>query len=178
MTLASLWLEYKTLPLPERQAYLEQQIQPVLFASLEPTVFPAPEISVHTLGTSVEPTIIAARKIRAETVMILGTRESLRTMELIKKYCDNQNVFSIEVDRAGTSSIFRAVEEATREYEDIALEITSGTKAMVAALSMMAMKLQTKKQRVQVFYVDNPQWDADLRRPVPGFEQLVQLDIP
>jgi CRISPR-associated protein (Cas_Cas02710) len=178
MTLASLWLEYKALSPSQRQAFLEQQIQPVLFASLEPTIYPAPEISIHTLGTSIEPTIIAARKIRAESVVILGTRESLRTMDLIKKYCLDQNVFSIEVDRAGTSSVFRAVEEATREYQNIALEITSGTKAMVAALSMMAMKLQTKKQRVQVFYVDNPQWDADLHRPVPGFEQLVQLDIP
>ncbi len=178
MTLPTLWQHYKTLPAPDRQAYLEQQIHPLLFSSLTPSVFPTPNLSIHTLGTSIEPVIIAARKIGAKNVYLLGTKETLPLLEKIRLYCPNQTIHALEIERAGTNTIYQAVRQIALPYANLVFEITSGTKAMVAALAMMALKLKFEGCDVQLFYVDNPKWDADARRPVPGFEELVQLELP
>jgi hypothetical protein len=176
--LPDLWQHHKTLPPQDRQAFLEQHIHPLLFSSLTPTVFPAPNLSIHTLGTSIEPVVIAAKKIGAPQVLLLGTAETLPLLGKIAPHCPNQTICALEIERAGTQSIYQAVRQAATPYTHLALEITSGTKAMVAALSMMALKLKLEGCHVALFYVDNPNWDSEARRPVPGHEQLIRLDLP
>lgn len=178
MTLPDHWQHYKTLAPPARQPYLEQHIHPLLFATLSPTISPTPNTSIHTLGTSLEPVVIAARKIGAKDVYLLGTKETLPLAEKVKLHCPKQNIHTLEIERAGTTSIYQTVRQVVRPYAHLALEITSGTKAMVAALAMMAHQLKLEGCEVQLFYVDNPNWDAEARRPVPGFEELLQLELP
>lgn len=178
MDLSAHWQHYKTLAPAARQNYLEQQIHPLLFARLTPSIAPRPNSSIHTLGTSIEPVVIAARKIAACDVYLLGSKETLPLAEKIAAYCPEQKIHALEIERAGTRSIYSAVRQVVAPYSTLALEITSGTKAMVAALAMMAQQLQLEGCGVQLFYVDNPNWDAEARRPMPGFEQLVQLELP
>lgn len=179
MTLEQHWQHLKTLPQLERSAYMEQQIQPALFERLEPTLPVAPLVSVHTLGTSIEPVVIAARRIGAPSVVLLGTETTLSGADRVQKQlAQSQSLHVFTVERSGTRSVYAATRQAIGDAQRVALEVTSGTKAMVAALAMLAVALRLEGRDVGVYYVDNPRWDQDLRRPEPGYEQLLELELP
>ena len=178
MKLEQHWQHLKTMPVDQRVAYLEAFIHPKLFNNLEPMLAPAPQISVHTLGTSIEPVVIAARKIGAGNVVLLGTKETIGSAERIGSHLHNQAWQALEVERSGTRSIYDAARAAIANLTSVALEVTSGTKAMVAALSMLAVTLRLEGRKVKVYYVDNPKWDSEMRRPEPGHEQLLELELP
>jgi hypothetical protein len=176
----SLWLEFKSLEPNQRQAFYDTQIFPLLLEGFKDHVARAHDVSLHTLGTSAEPVILAAYALGAKKVILLGTSQTLGVTGRIQTWLPDRDVIALEVDRVETASLYAA---ANRELErvplnaSVAIDITGGTKAMVAALSMLAVRL-SENRTVSVYYVNNEAWDSDLRMPKPGGERLVRLEMP
>jgi hypothetical protein len=179
MTLDALWQEYKTLEFSARQSFYDERIFPMLLEGFQPTVNLRHVASIHTLGTSYEPVVLAARALHAPRVIVLHTRETSGLLSKVTGWLSGQTLLSFEVERANAESVYQAVLSGLHDTVGaVAFELTSGTKAMVAALAMSAAQQSRSGRDVDVFYIENDAWDAEVRRPKPGGERLVQLRLP
>jgi CRISPR-associated protein (Cas_Cas02710) len=180
MILEALWLEFKSLEPAARQAFYDTQIFPLVLEGFKDQGARAYDVSLHTLGTSAEPVILAAHALGAKKVILLGTVQTLGVTGRIQTWLPDRDLIALEADRVEANSLYTAV---NRELErvpvnaSVAIDITGGTKAMVAALSMLAVRL-SEQRMVDVYYVNNEAWDSDLRMPKPGGERLVRLEMP
>ena len=178
-TLESHWANFKTLIPSARAAFYESQILPLVIEGFRGHGARDYALSIHSLGMSIEPVILAAKGLNAPRVVLLGTAQTLALASSITPWLDGCEVQSLEVERSGTRSVFTAVTTALEGVAGaIAFDVTGGTKAMVAALAMQAAALAAAGQSVDVYYLENTNWDAELRRPAPGGEHLVQLELP
>jgi hypothetical protein len=182
--LKTLWQEFKRLEPAGREAFYAAHIWPLVKRpfNTEP-LEPQFEISFHTVGTSPEPIILAALKIAAPRVYLLHTPETRSQAHRVLDELESTKVRLLEVARSDSRAVYDAVFESLNIEDNpsnprIAFEITGGTKAMVSSLSMLAVALQTRGNTVGVFYLENPCWDSEARRPEPGFEALVRLELP
>jgi hypothetical protein len=183
-TLKTLWQEFKRLAPANRGAFYAANIWPLvkLKFNTEP-LEPRFDISFHTVGTSPEPVILAALNIGAPRIFLLHTPETKIRAQQVLAELEHANVRLLEVTRSDSTAVYNAVFESLNIEDNlanprIALEITGGTKAMVSSLSMLAVALQARGKDVGVYYLENPRWDAEARRPEPGFEELVRLELP
>ncbi len=137
------------------------------------------EVSIHTVGTSPEATILAILGTGAERVYLLHTEESQRYLERIQRETGRE-AYPIRVDKSDVALIYKTVAELLGRHRGarVALDLTSGTKAMTSGLAAAAFFLQRIHSEVQVVYVDNEGYDPRLRRPIPGTEYLVRLPNP
>ncbi|WP_337845920.1 TIGR02710 family CRISPR-associated protein [Thermus sp.] len=137
------------------------------------------EVSIHTVGTSPEATILAILGTRAERVYLLHTEESEKYLERIRKE-SGRAAYPIRVDRSDAASIYKEVARLLAQHRGarVALDPTGGTKAMTSGLAAAAFFLQRVYPEIQVVYVDNEGYDPRLRRPIPGTEYLVRLPNP
>jgi CRISPR-associated protein (Cas_Cas02710) len=172
-TLQTLWEEYKTLEISQREAFYNTNIWTLIKEKFNSSNNSEYDVSFHTLGTSAEPVILAALKLGAPKVYLLHTNETQAMTTRIIAELEQAEVTLLEVNRSDSSSIYRAVSQHFQPNTRTAFEITSGTKAMVSSLAMLAAHL-----KVHLYYLENPRWDAQMRRPEPGFEELIMLEMP
>ena len=148
----------------------------------EPQVYPLREtfeVSIHTLGTSPEATTLAALGLGASEVYVLHTPESRRYLEPLERDL-GRSIYPIEIDKSDVTRLYLAVGEQVRKHpgKKIALDLTSGTKAMSAGMAAAGYFLQRVYPSLRVAYVDNDAFDATLRKPVAGTEKLILLPNP
>lgn len=148
----------------------------------EPQVYPLREtfeVSIHTLGTSPEATTLAALGLGASEVYVLHTPESRRFLEPLQRDL-GRPIYPIEIDKSDVTRLYQAVGEQVRKHpgKKIALDLTSGTKAMSAGMAAAGYFLQRVHPELRVTYVDNDAFDSVLRKPVAGTEKLILLRNP
>jgi hypothetical protein len=174
--LEQLWNTYKQLPAPEREAFRLEQIWPRVKAQFDLRPLTDFDVSCHTVGSSPEPVILAALKLGAPLVWLLHTKDTANQAWRVQSELDRMAVRLIEVHRSDTTSVFTTLRSRIQRHPDarLAFDVTGGTKAMVAAVSMFAVHVPHSS----VYYLENPRWDAEMRQPVPGFEALIRLELP
>lgn len=148
----------------------------------EPQVYPLREtfeVSIHTLGTSPEATVLAALGLGAPEVYVLHTPDSKRYLGQLEQDLRRQ-VYPLEIDKSDITRLYQAVGEQVRKHpgKKIALDLTSGTKAMSAGMAAAGYFLQRVHPELRVAYVDNDAFDPVLRKPVAGTEKLILLRNP
>ncbi|RIH91463.1 CRISPR-associated protein [Meiothermus granaticius NBRC 107808] len=148
----------------------------------EPQVYPLREtfeVSIHTLGTSPEATTLAALGLGASEIYVLHTSESRRYLEPLQRDLGH-SIYPIEIDKSDVTKLYQAVGEQVRKHpgKKIALDLTSGTKAMSAGMAAAGYFLQRVHPELRVVYVDNDAFDPVLRKPVAGTEKLILLRNP
>lgn len=180
------WQNLKTQELEgaKAQELYNQTVWPLLLKlwRQEPQVYPlreAFEVSIHTLGTSPEATTLAALGLGATEVYVLHTPESKRYLEQLQRDLGH-SIYPIEISKSDVTLLYQAVGEQVRKHPDkkIALDLTSGTKAMSAGMAAAGYFLQRVHPSLRVAYVDNVAFDATLRKPVAGTERLILLPNP
>ncbi|GIW25842.1 TIGR02710 family CRISPR-associated CARF protein [Meiothermus sp.] len=166
------------------QELYNQTVWPLLLElwRQEPQVYPLREtfeVSIHTLGTSPEATTLAALGLGATEVYVLHTPESRRYLEQLQRDL-GRSVYPIEIDKSDVTRLYQAVGEQVRRHpgKKIALDLTSGTKAMSAGMAAAGYFLQRVYPSLRVAYVDNDAFDPALRKPVAGTEKLILLPNP
>ena len=140
-------------------------------------------ISLHVVGTSFEPVTLSAFAFNALQVILLHTTDTKHVTKRIITELEfgDVRIQTRLIDRADPQELYKAVQislETIPKNSSIAFELTSGTKAMVAALAFQANALHTTGRNVDVYYINNPRWDTTARRPEPGFEELIKLEMP
>ncbi len=137
------------------------------------------EVSIHTLGTSPEATTLAVLGLGASEIYVLHTPESRRYLELLRRDVGRE-IYPIEIDKSDVTQLYKAVGDQVRKHpnQKIALDLTSGTKAMSAGMAAAGYFLQRVYPSLRVAYVDNDAFDVNLRKPVAGTEKLILLPNP
>lgn len=200
-SLEAIWQAYKEAVKAEgsnrAQALYQEMVWPHLLAlwKAEPMVYPMPRefrVSIHTLGTSPEATILAILGTRAEKVYVLHTAESERYLDQIRRDTGKE-IYPIRINKSEVTKIYEEVHRLLKEIAQgggtlkevaqgvetpVALDITSGTKAMSAGLAAAGFFFQRFYKNVRVVYVDNEEYDTELRRPRAGSETLILLPNP
>jgi CRISPR-associated protein (TIGR02710 family) len=180
------WQNLKTQELEgtKAQALYNQTVWPLLLKlwQHEPQVYPSPEtfeVSIHTLGTSPEATTLAALGLGAGEIYVLHTPESKRYLEQLQHDL-GRSVYPVEIGKSDVTRLYQVVGEQVRKHpgKKIALDLTSGTKAMSAGMAAAGYFLQRVHPSLRVAYVDNDAFDAALRKPVAGTEKLILLPNP
>ncbi len=184
--LEALWLQYKEAVRAggNPQALYQEMVWPALLEEWrrEPRVYPHPQafaLSIHTLGTSPEATALAILGARAGEVYVLHTAESARFLPRLRGDT-GKDLYPIEIGKSDVAAIYREVKRLLEKHPDlpVALDLTSGTKAMSAGLAAAGFFFQRFFPKVRVVYVDNEEYDPELRRPRAGTERLVILPNP
>lgn len=191
--LRELWTEYKTLlrqdakgPSPQAQKARElydTQIWPLTkegFADRGRQQYAA---SFHTVGTTPEPVILSVRALDADKVYLLHTEGTENLCGRIERELgwSVERIKTIRVGRSDPEDIYKQVRQKVDELPAnaaVAFDPTGGTKAMVAGLAMFAFSLAEEGRTAHVYYVDNEEYDDELRRPVAGTEFLKLLENP
>ena len=184
--LQALWEAYKQAVRSggNPQALYREMVWPHLLARWReaPQVYPEPEafaVSVHTLGTSPEATILAILGAGAEQAYVLHTKESAQYLDRLRVET-GRPIQAIEVGKSDVTAIYREVKRLLDRHGDVplALDLTSGTKAMSAGLAAAGFFFRRFYPKVRVVYVDNEDYDPELRRPRAGTERLIILKDP
>lgn len=166
------------------QALYQEMVWPALLALWreKPRVYPSPQafaVSVHTLGTSPEATALAILGAGAERVYVLHTPESARFLPRLRQDT-GKDLYPVEIGKSNVEAIYREVKRLLEKHPEVpvALDLTSGTKAMSAGLAAAGFFFQRFYPKVRVVYVDNEDYDPELRRPRAGTEKLRILPNP
>ncbi|MEJ5258343.1 MAG: TIGR02710 family CRISPR-associated CARF protein [Fervidobacterium sp.] len=166
------------------QQLYQEEIWPSLLALWKENPIVSPEfkkfdVSIHTLGTSPEATTLAILGTQADEIYILHTPETQKHIEKIEADT-GKRVYPLEIQKSDVTKIYEKVVDIITKYEDkdIALDITSGTKAMSAGLGAAGFFFRRFFDKIRVVYIDNEEYDTDLRRPRAGAEKLVILPSP
>jgi len=194
--LRQLWTRYKDLlgqgnigrtePSPqakEARELCEKEIWPLTKEGFVDRGQQQYKASFHTVGTTPEPVILSARALNAEKVYLLHTKDTEKLCERIEKELGwgVDRIKTLQVSRSDPEDIYRQVRQQIDRLDPkdpIAFDPTGGTKAMVAGLAMFAFSLAEEGRIAHVYYVDNEEYDDQLRRPVAGTEFLKRLENP
>lgn len=195
--LRELWTQYRNLllgqenanrtePSPqakEAKALYETQIWPLTKEGFTDRGQQQYAASFHTVGTTPEPVILSVRALDAEKVYLLHTKDTEKLCERIEKELGwgVDRIKTLQVSRSDPEDIYKQVRQQIDRLDPaapIAFDPTGGTKAMVAGLAMFAFSLVEEGRTAHVYYVDNEEYDDQLRRPVAGTEFLKRLENP
>lgn len=184
--LATLWEEYKQAVRAGGDApgLYRERVWPALLERWrqEPPVHPSPQefaVSIHTLGTSPEATVLAILGTRAREVYVLHTDLTRAHVPRLREETGKE-IYPLEVGKSDVAAIYRHVRHLLERFPDVpvALDLTSGTKTMSAGLAAAGFFFQRFYPEVRVVYVDNDDYDLELRRPRAGTERLIILPNP
>lgn len=161
----------------------DQKIWPLTREGFTDKVPQSYSASFHTVGTTPEPVILSAKALDAQRVYLLHTKDTEQLCTRIGSELGwgIDRIKPLKVKRSDPEDIYRTVREQVDQLEQdasLAFDPTGGTKAMVAGLAMFAFSLAEEGRKVDVYYVDNEEYDDALRRPVAGTEFLKRLDNP
>lgn len=142
-------------------------------------------VSIHTLGTSPEPVVQSARTLGARHIILVHTRETAGHLDTIARELGRPagTIRPIEAPRSDPSVLYERLRAgldllALDPHDEIALDITGGTKAMGAGLALFGFYLTERGRTAHLYYVDYREYDHDAGRPVPGTEFLKRLENP
>ena len=132
---------------------------------------------VLTLGTSWQPLALSISALHPQQVLVLGTEDTEKYFWQLQSFLGsaNGNIEWRQVDRARVDDIYKACLQWQRNNQGmikVCADITGGTKAMVSGLAMYAAKANW-----DIFYVESKYLPL-YRRPEPGSEMLVKLQVP
>jgi len=184
--LRKLWQEYKEKVKAgqDPRTLYQKMIWPILldFWKKSPVVEPQNfqfDVSIHTLGTSPEATTLAILGTRSSEVYVIHTPETRKYLEQIKRDVELE-LYPIEIEKNDVVTIYKKIKEVVERNigKTVALDMTSGTKAMSAGMASGGFFFRRFFQNMRVVYVDNDEYDEELRRPVAGSEKLVILPSP
>ncbi len=184
--LKKIWEEYKREAKESKdpQELYRRKVWPMLLElwKTSPIVEPKAmdfDLSVHTLGTSPEATTLAILGTKSKEVYILHTPETKKYLQQIEEDV-GLRVYPIEIKKDDVVAIYKRIEEILQRNEgkSVALDITSGTKAMSAGMASGGFFFRRFFEGVRVVYVDHEIYDAEMRRPVAGTEKLIILPSP
>lgn len=137
-----------------------------------------PYVLISNLGTSFEPVVLMAAHLRPAKIMLLATGKSASLGERVRAFASphlaSAEILVRTIHQYDPQPLYDAVIEGKRLAHGgkLACDLTTGTKAMAGALAMAAMACEGK-----VFYVSSD-FDASVRRPVPGSERIVCIPMP
>jgi len=180
------WEEYKTKVKEggNAQKIYQEEVWPILLQLWKerPKVIPAPkkfDISIHTLGTSPEATILAILGTQADEIYILHTPETKAFIAKLENET-GKKTYPIEVGKSDVAAIYNEVIKILEKNPDkwVALDLTSGTKAMSSGLGAAGFFFRRFFDKLRVVYVDNDLYDVEVRRPKAGSERMVILQSP
>ncbi|PZA07279.1 MULTISPECIES: TIGR02710 family CRISPR-associated CARF protein [unclassified Meiothermus] len=193
--LRELWEKYKSLlgqsnprvePTPqakEAQEVYKNQIWPLTKEGFVDKGAQDYAASFHTVGTTPEPVILSAKALNAEKVYLLHTADTEKQCRTIETELGwgIDRIKTVQVSRSDPEDIYKQVRQIVDDLSlsaALAFDPTGGTKAMVAGLAMFAFSLAEEGRTAHVYYVDNEEYDDQLRRPVAGTEFLKRLENP
>ena len=132
---------------------------------------------VLTLGTSWQPLALSISVLKPKKILIMGTEDTEKYFVQLKKFLGRECEIITwkKVDRANVEDIYAVCTKWLKENLEITkvgADITGGTKAMVAGLAMYAAKAKW-----DIFYVESKYLPL-YRRPEPGSEMLIKLQLP
>lgn len=161
--------------------FYEEKILPLLLetflASERDKATKAYKLLVLSLGMSWEPLVLSISCIRPEKVMILYTSETAPLLEKVMRFTGltHRSVKAEEVLKDNVLDIYKAVKKHYHKLNcpaEVAIDYTSGTKAMSAALAMAGAYINADN-----VYVSSD-FEGSRRKPIPGSERLTLVSNP
>lgn len=132
------------------------------------------ELLVSLLGFSPEPIILTAKAINPETHLVISTPVREEIIQILDKYLGN-NYKMVILRNDDFKTIYKTIKESLSDYptRNITIDITGGKKSMVASTAIFG-----KDYGSRIVYVDFGEYLKDLRKPIPGTEQLNEVYNP
>lgn len=132
---------------------------------------------VLTLGTSWQPLALSISVLKPQRILFLGTDSVRGQLDKLVEFLNlpPERYIFVEVDRSSVNKIYEAIHTQCLTWQGkgkVALDITGGTKAMVASAAMMGAMLD-----LDIYYVESKYLPL-YRRPEPGSEYLKRLITP
>lgn len=165
-----------------RQYYFEQLFEEVIdnFVKHNGNIFPDGsnvDVLFSVLGFTPEPIILAARALNPKRHIIFhdsGVKFNEDNMLYLSRFLNN-GFEKIELPNESFSTIYDVFKSkmALTAGRNYAINVSGGKKSMVAAASIFARDFNAS-----VIYVDYNNYDANLRRPIPGTEYLNVVYTP
>jgi hypothetical protein len=159
-----------------RQYYFEQLFDEVIDDFVKQTSYTATlgsniDVLFSVLGFTPEPIILAARALNPKHHIIFhdsGVKFNEDNMRYLSKFLP-KGFEKIELPKESFATIYDVFKSrmALTSGRNYVINITGGKKSMVAAASIFARDFNAS-----VIYVDYHDYDANLRRPIPGTEYL------
>lgn len=120
------------------------------------------------LGFSPEPIILTARTIEPDVHIIFTTNNKAEGNDYLEKYLE-QNYEMIYLPNEQFETIYKALKEKLYLHpsSQITLDLTGGKKSMVACAAIFGKDFGCK-----IVYVDFQEYIKELRKPMPGSEEL------
>lgn len=125
-------------------------------------------ILISMLGFSPEPLILTAKAVRPTTHFIVTTEIREEIIDRIEEYLDNDFELIILKD-SDFATVYKSLKELFLRFDSnyITLDITGGKKSTVASAAIFG-----KDYRATITYVDFKEYIKELRKPLPGSEEL------
>ena len=125
-------------------------------------------ILISMLGYSPEPLILTAKAVRPTIHFIVTTEIREEIIDRIEEYLDNDFELIILKDSDFTT-VYKSLKELFLRFDSnhITLDITGGKKSTVASAAIFG-----KDYRATITYVDFKEYIKELRKPLPGSEEL------
>lgn len=165
-----------------RQYYFEQLFEEVIdnFIKRNGILFPDGsniDVLFSVLGFTPEPIILAARALNPKRHIIFhdsGVKFNEDNMRYLSRFLNN-GFEKIELPDESFATIYDIFKSkmALTAGRNYAINVSGGKKSMVAAASIFARDFN-----FSVIYVDYKDYDANLRRPIPGTEYLNVVYTP
>ncbi len=165
-----------------RQYYFEQLFEEVIdnFIKRNGILFPDGsniDVLFSVLGFTPEPIILAARALNPKRHIIFhdsGVKFNEDNMRYLSRFLNN-GFEKIELPDESFATIYDIFKSkmALTAGRNYAINVSGGKKSMVAAASIFARDFNSS-----VIYVDYKDYDANLRRPIPGTEYLNVVYTP
>jgi CRISPR-associated protein (TIGR02710 family) len=175
----------------EAQTFYQSSVFPAVmkrFQAKHPPGWSLPPVYglILQVGSSPEPLILVILALRPEKVFFLYTREFEHNVDVILdatglkagKVSSWGKVLE-PLDSSDVTGIYRAIKNQVAAWRRddssrrIVVDISGGKKSMVGGAATAAAMLN-----IEVSYVDNDDYNAELRKPEPGAEYLRFLPNP
>ena len=133
---------------------------------------------LFTVGTSWQPLALCISALKPPRICFICTGQTINQIRRLEKFVDLSNYeYIVEtIERSSAGDLYYIADKVLNSWKvnghRYAVDITGGTKAMASSLAMYAAV-----NDYDVFYVESTYLPL-YRRPLPGSEKLVKLDIP
>jgi len=137
------------------------------------------ETLVSLMGFSPETTIISTSVLRPQRLVVLASRNTMRSYDrahavlLERGVLAPSSMFLVPIDPTDHTDIYAKMREHLDDGGRHIVDVTGGKKVMSATAAQGAWEMN-----LPLCYVESPRYDPQLRRPVPGFEELIVLPNP
>lgn len=125
-------------------------------------------VLISMLGFSPEPLILTAKAVNPTTHFIVTTEIREDIIDRIEEYLENDFELIVLKDSEFTT-VYKTLKELFLRIDsnNITLDITGGKKSTVASAAIFG-----KDYRATITYVDFKEYIKELRKPLPGSEEL------